>query len=235
MTTPGVLSRPCLGAAFGLLACLGLATSLPAQGCTVAATYLTITDGDTVAVESVTHRGALTLGSILAAGGPGIRSLLRYEAEFAEPGLFRSLRLAVWPSAADSAGAPTQEVRVTFDSATVLARVFDARRGVQSQSYPVPRGVMPYMDNIPLFITALVNRATRLQADSVDIPTLWLFTRNHQEVATVLRRGRDSLTIRTPQMTFDVATDGDGLLRSHRGDGVMMYRAVCGTLIDSHH
>lgn len=205
----------------------GLPSALTAQQCPRAATYVAAFAFDTISIDRQSYLADTTTGSMLGKGGPQDWSLIRYRAVMAPDGLVRTLSLSIWPLATDSMLPPRQTSEVTFGPRTVTAVVSDSRRGSQTQVDSVVPGTMPYMDNAPFFMAALVRRGAALKADSVDIPMLWLFTRGTSEVMTILRRGSDSLLLRTPRMQLNAKRSGGRLVGSWRNDSVAITRSAC--------
>lgn len=213
-----------------LLVALTLLTpaALPAQECPRFIEYVTSFAADTISKDHAEFRGDTIVGSLLGMGGPDQWALVRYRALIAPDGLFRGYATAIWPIAADSNKPPTQVSEVSFGPRAVIAVLSDSRRGSQIQTDSVVAGTMPFMDNAPLFIAALARRALALNADSVEIPMLWLFTGGHKETVTVVRRGADSLLMRTPRMKIRAAISSGRLLGSWRDDSVQVTRKGCG-------
>ena len=205
----------------------GFAKITTGQGCERGATYLTTLGLDTISIDRQSYHADTTTGSLLGKGGPEQWSLIRYRAVTAQDGLVRTMSLSIWPLASDSGLSPVQTTELTFGPRTVVAVVADARRGVQTQVDSVVPGTMPYMHNAPFFMAALVRRGTALKSDSVDIPLLWLFTRGTKEVATMVRKGADSLLLRTPRMQLAMKTSGGQLLNAFRTDSVAITRSAC--------
>ncbi len=208
-------------------ALLGLPGMVTGQQCKHTIAYVTAFALDTISIDRQAFVGDTVTGSLLGKGGPQQWSLIRYRAVMAPDGLFRSLSQSIWPVAADSALPPTQTSQLTFTARTVVAVVNDSRRGSQTQVDSVLPGTMPYMDNAPFFTAALVRRGLWLNADSVDIPMLWLYTRGTKEALTFLRRGEDTVLLRTPRMQLDAKISGGRLLSSWRNDSVEITRSAC--------
>ncbi len=208
-------------------ALLGLSGRAAGQQCKRTATYVTAFVLDTISIDRQSYQADTISGALLGKGGPQQWSLIRYRAVMAPDGLVRTLALSVWPLAADSALPPRQTSELTFGPQTVVAVVTDARRGSQTQVDSVAPGTMPYMDNAPFFTASIVRRGIGFKADSVDIPMLWLFTRGTKEIVTIVRKGGDSLLLRTPRMQLTARTSGGQLLSSWRNDSVAITRSAC--------
>ncbi|MES2306997.1 MAG: hypothetical protein V4558_15960 [Gemmatimonadota bacterium] len=213
----------------GLLVLLFFVASkhLAAQQCPRGIDYVTTFGSDTISVEHGEFRSDSLVGSLLGMGGPNQWSFVRYEAVFGADGMFRAFGQAIWPIAGDSVKAPAQVSVVSFGPRTITATVTDVRRGAQVQTDSVAAGTLPYMDNVPFFLAAIVRRVVLLQRDTVLIPTLWLHTGGHQEVFTVVKRGADSLQITTPRVSWRVAVSDGRLLGAFRSDSVSVARGAC--------
>ena len=139
-------------------------------------------------------------------------ALLRFAGRRGPSGAVENLTVRIWHDVVDSLNAPTQQADVEFGAAEVISRVASPTRGVQLQRDAVRHGTMPYMAQVPLFLELVQRRALHEAVDSVQVPTLWLFTGGETDDFQVLRRTGDSVVVRFSGLEYRLLRTRDGAI-----------------------
>lgn len=185
-----------LAAALPLLA-------LPAGAQQERAVFVARVQNDTLAVEVVTRRGD-SADAVVRYRTPLIR--VRQTVLTSADGMVRRIRTEIGQGAAGDSALRVATLTFTGDSALV-----HAEGGAADRTIAAPVGAVPFLNLSGLSIELVLRRARALGGDSVVVPVL-VTGASRPYSATVVRAGRDSVTIALAGVTLRTRTDSAGRL-----------------------